>query len=106
VLHLRAGAIATGGRASEGRDLVTASIEPFRALLVNAARLDGGDDPGTDEELAAFAARALDLPHDTLRDLLAIDIGDDIDPSAVMPAALDAAERLWRSLDEWKARAR
>lgn len=105
VLHLRAGAIATGGRASEGRDMIAASIDPFRALLANAARLDGGD-PQTDEELSAFAARALDLPHDAVRSLLAIDPDDDFDPSAVMPACLDAAERLWKALDEWKARAR
>ena len=105
VLHLRAGAIATGGRASGGRDLIAASIDPFRALLVNAARLDGND-PQTDEDIAVFASSALDLPHDTVRGLLAIDPDDDFDPSAVMPGCLDAAERLWHALDAWKARAR
>jgi len=102
LLHLRAGAIATGGRASEGRDLIAASIDPFRALLANAARLD--DRPAeTDDELAAFGAARLGLPADTVRGLLAIDDGADFDPSAVMPVYLEAAERLWRALDRHEA---
>jgi len=100
VLHLRAGAIATGGRASEGRTLIAASIDPFRALLANAARL-AGQDPATDEEVAAFAAAQLNLPRDTLRGLLVIDDGLEFDPSAVMPVYLDAAERLWKALDRF-----
>jgi len=105
VLHLRAGAIATGGRATEGRDLIAASIDPFRALLANAARLHG-DAADTDDELAAFGARALGVDADVLRGLLAIDEdGDasDFDPSAVMPVYLDAAERLWKAIDDWKS---
>jgi len=102
VLHLRAGAIATGGRASEGRALIAASIDPFRALLANAARLDG-DDPDTDEEIAAGSASRLGLPAATVRGLLVLDSGADFDPSAVMPVYLDAAERLWQALDQWKA---
>lgn len=103
VLHLRAGAIATGGRAAEGQDLIAVSIDPFRALLANAARLHG-DAADTDDDLAAFGARALDLPADVLRGLLAVDDGADFDPSAVMPVYLDAAERLWKAIDTWKAR--
>lgn len=102
LLHLRAGAIATGGRASEGRDLIAASIDPFRALLANAARLDGRA-PESDEELAAFGAGRLGLGVDTLRGLLVIDDGADFDPSAVMPVYLDATERLWRALDRHEA---
>jgi hypothetical protein len=98
VLHLRAGAIATGGRASEGRALIAASIDPFRALLANAARL-AGREAATDEEVAAFGAAQLGLPVDTLRGLLVIDDGLEFDPSAVMPVYLDAAERLWKALD-------
>jgi hypothetical protein len=105
VLHLRAGAIATGGRAHEGRGLVAASIDPFRALLVNLARLDGAP-AVTDDEVASHAEAALGLPAGAVRGLLAIDEDSDFDPSAVMPVCLDAAERLWRALDEWKARAR
>src|SRR5688500_18309033 len=91
VLHLRAGAIATGGRAAEGRDLIAASIDPFRALLANAARL-AGQPADTDADIAAFASSRLNLPADTIRGLLAIDDGADFDPSAVMPAYLEAAE--------------
>lgn len=105
VLHLRAGAIATGGRAHQGQGLIAASIDPFRALLANLARLDGAP-ADTDEDLAAHASAALDIPADTLRRLLAIDEDADFDPSAVMPLCLDAAERLWRALDTWKAQAR
>lgn len=105
VLHLRAGAIATGGRAAEGRDLIAASLDPFRALLANAARL-AGLPAETDAEIAAFAAARLDLPSDTVRGLLAIDDGGDFDPSAVMPAYLETAERLWRALDRFAERAR
>lgn len=105
VLHLRAGAIGTGGRAHEGRGLIAASIDPFRALLANLARLDGAT-AETDDALAAHASAALGLPADTVRGLLAIDEDSDFDPSALMPVCLDAAERLWRALDEWKARAR
>lgn len=105
VLHLRAGAIATGGRASEGRDLIAASIDPFRALIANAARL-AGHPAETDEALAAFVAARLSLPADTIRGLLAIDIETDFDPSAVMPVYLDAAERLWHALDSYGAPAR
>lgn len=105
VLHLRAGAMATGGRAIEGRDLIAFSIDPFRALLANAARLHG-DDAGSDEAIAAFAARELGLPAETVRGLLLLDDTGDFDPSAVMPMYLDVAERLWQALDEWKARDR
>lgn len=104
VLHLRAGAIATGGRAAEGRDLIAASLDPFRALLANAARL-AGVPAETDADIAAFAAARLDLPADTVRGLLAIDDGGDFDPSAVMPAYLETAERLWRALDRFGATA-
>jgi hypothetical protein len=104
VLHLRAGAIATGGRASEGRELIAASIDPFRALLVNAARLDGVE-PSSDDEVASAAAGLLGLPGDTIRGLLVLDAGDDFDPSAIMPLYLEAAERLWTALDQWKVRA-
>ncbi len=105
VLHLRAGAIGTGGRMLEGRGLIAASIDPFRALLANLARLDGAP-AETDDDLAAHAAAALGLPAETMRGLLAIDEDNDFDPSAVMPECLDAAERLWQTLDGWKARAR
>lgn len=98
LLHLRAGAIATGGRASEGRDLIAASIDPFRALVANAARL-AGHAAETDDALIAFGAARLGVTADVLRGLLAIDEGDDFDPSAVMPVYLDAAERLWQALD-------
>lgn len=105
VLHLRAGAIATGGRASEGRALIAASIDPFRALLANVARLSG-QEPRSDEDVAAIAAAELGLPVDTLRGLLVIDDGVEFDPSAVMPIYLDAAERLWKRLDRFEARSR
>ncbi|HUG01527.1 MAG TPA: hypothetical protein VML95_06655 [Longimicrobiales bacterium] len=105
VLHMRAGAIATGGRATEGRDLIAFSIDPFRALLANAARLHG-DEAGTDEAIAAFAARELGLPAETISGLLLLDDTSDFDPSAVMPVYLEAAERLWQALDAWKARER
>lgn len=98
LLHLRAGAIATGGRASEGRDLIAASIDSFRALLANAARL-AGHAAESDEALMAFGAARLGVPADVIRGLLAIDEGDDFDPSAVMPVYLDAAERVWQALD-------
>ena len=104
VLHLRAGAIATGGRAAEGRDLIAASLDPFRALLANAARLAGAP-AESDADIAAFAAARLDLPADTVRGLLAIDDGGDFDPSAVMPAYLETAEKLWRALDRFGATA-
>src|SRR5687767_12063918 len=98
VLHLRAGAIATGGRAAGGRALTAGSIHPFPALLAQAARL-AGRGGGPDEEVAAFGAAQLGLPVDTLRGLLVIDDGLEFDPSAVMPVYLDAAERLWKALD-------
>jgi hypothetical protein len=101
VLHLRAGAIATGGRASEGQALIAASMDPFRALLANAAVL-AGQSAATDEDVAAFGAARLGLPTDTVRGLLAIESGTDFDPSAVMPVYLDAAERLWRALDRYE----
>jgi hypothetical protein len=100
VLHLRAGAIATGGRASEGRALIAASIDPFRALLANTVRL-AGHEPASDDDVAALAAEPLGLTADTLRGLLVIDDGLEFDPSAVMPVYLDAAERLWQSLDRY-----
>lgn len=104
VLHLRAGAIATGGRAAEGHDLIAASLDPFRALLVNAAQLTGHA-ADSDEDLAAFGAAHLGLPADTLRGLLAIDEDTDFDPSAVMPVYLDAAERVWHALDRFRENA-
>ena len=103
VLHLRAGAINTGGRAARGRDLIAASIDPFRAILASAARLHG-QELETDDELAAFAGTALDIPADTVRGILAIDDAGDFDPSAVMPPYLDAAERVWAALDKWRDR--
>jgi hypothetical protein len=106
VLHLRAGAISTGGRAARGRDLIAASIDAFRAILVSAARLRD-QDPDTDDALAQFAESALAIPADTIRGILAIDEDSDFDPSAVMPPYLDAAERVWAALDNegrWRDR--
>ena len=106
VLHLRAGAINTGGRAARGRDLIAASIDPFRAILASAARLRD-QEPEDDEALARFAETALGIAGDTIRGLLAIDEDSDFDPSAVMPPYLDAAERVWAALDnegQWRDR--
>lgn len=104
VLHLRAGGIATGGRAGEGRELIVYSLDPFRALLANAAWLHGTD-AETDEDIAAFASRELGVEIETIASLLRIDASTDFDPSGIMPIYLDVAERLWNAIDAWKARA-
>lgn len=103
VLHLRAGAINTGGRAARGRELIAASIDSFRAILASAARLHDRE-LETDEALAEFAAAELLIPAATVQGLLAIDERSDFDPSAIMPPYLDAAERVWAALDRWRER--
>lgn len=100
LLHLRAGVIATGGREAEGRALIAASIDPFRGLLLNAARLDGAE-PDSDASLAAFAAARLGVSEAAIGSLLAVEDRDDFDPSAIMPVYLDAAERVWKALDRF-----
>lgn len=99
VLHLRAGIIATHGRETEGRDLLRASVDPFRAVLLNAARLAGAT-PQSDDELAAFAGTRLGLDEQAVRAVLAAETGA-FDPSTLAATALGVAEELWKVVDRW-----
>jgi hypothetical protein len=108
LIHLREGFLETEGRPSALSNLVTASAEPFRALLRAVVRLTDGTAPSPsadaldDVGLARFCEARLGLPAATVRDVLGSAGGRPIDAASLLPAYLDLTERLWAVVDTWR----
>jgi hypothetical protein len=103
LLHLREGYLQTAGSPRKLAELVTASVVPLRALLVNLARLHGVN-ARTPDALAQFVSERLGPCAAGLRPLLAAGPADrfkDADAGGFFPAYLQAVERLAALVDEW-----
>lgn len=105
LVHLRQGWLEAHGHAHDLAHLAARSAGPFRALLIQVARLSG-DAAETNEELAAFAERTMQLPAALGRDVLAADDGSEASARVANRLAeyLTAAERLWAYVDGWSPR--
>jgi hypothetical protein len=102
LLHLREGFIEAAGRASAVARLVGASAAPFRALLVNLARLEraGCANPS---ELAAYG-RTLGLSAPVVERLQAEGRSAAVnraDARRMYADCLEAADRVVRYVDRW-----
>jgi hypothetical protein len=113
VVHLRQGWLEAHGHSEELGHLAERSAGPFRALLAQAARLSG-EPADTDDQIIAFAERAIHLPADLGRDLLhVLHVAQPDNPEAPASKArlaarlgeyLAATERLWALVDGWTPR--
>jgi hypothetical protein len=102
LLHLREGYIETAGRGDAIADLLTRSAEPLAALLRSVARLHHMDDDV--HRAAAAIERAVGLIGNPLSSVVALGNSRSFTPERarrLLPAYLDAAERLVRYLDRW-----
>jgi hypothetical protein len=99
LIHLRGGFLETLGRPSAVAELIRASVPAFRAALQNIARLHEST-AATDEELAAFAASALQADGAATRDVLAFGRGGQAaDGPALFPRYTNLVQHLWRTVD-------
>ena len=105
LIQLREGWLEAGGHDEELAELIERSAPPLRALLANIGRLSGrhADDH---DALSAVAQELTGMPGDLVRDVLALE-ADPRRSHALVPRLaeyLNAAERLWASLDRWRSR--
>jgi len=105
LLHLREGFLEAHGEPGAVARLIALSVPSLRAILVNMARLDGVAAKSRDA-LVHHAAARLDVPVALFDQLLAVRDANDLPPSdahRIYTGYLDAAERLARFIDTWKA---
>jgi hypothetical protein len=105
LLHLREGFLEARGEPAEVARLIAASVPPLRTLLLNLARLDGVQAHNR-QGLVRHAAGTLGVPEALLEQVLSVRQPNDLDKSdalRVYAAYLDAAERIARLVDGWKA---
>jgi hypothetical protein len=103
LLHLREGYVETAGRGDAIADLVARSAEPLAALLRSVARLQGVDEANV-RVIAADIERTIGVAEPTLSAV--VSLGHDRALTSdrarrIMPAYLDAVERLVAHVDQW-----
>lgn len=101
LIHLREGFLETGGQADAVGQLVAASGPAFAALLSALARLCGEPD----DDLPTFAERRLGVPAGTVTEVESAgrrEPGAAEDLTPLFTRYLDAAERIWRYVDQWQ----
>lgn len=105
LIHLRQGWVQAAGHREEIAELIEHSAAPLRALLTNVARLHDTS-AQTDPELASFSEKMIGMPADLVGAILALQTHPEGRARLVarMPDYLDAAERLWKFVDNWRAR--
>ena len=100
LIHLREGYLESGGDAAAVGRLIAASAPALRAVVLNAGRLAGAAET---DDVPALAERQLGVPAATVRDVLSASRASSIaDPDALFARYLDAAERLWEYVDQWR----
>ncbi|HXH06059.1 MAG TPA: hypothetical protein VNI83_05640 [Vicinamibacterales bacterium] len=105
LVHLREGYLESAGRPAAVVRLVAASAPALRTCLRAIARLSHAESIGTldDDQLAAFAARAAGADARVLARVLAFGARPRrAEAAALMPAYLEAVERLWTWVDSWR----
>lgn len=104
LVHLREDYMETGGRPGEVSTLVRDSAPAFGALIRHLARLDRAP-TGTTGDLLAYAARRAGLDARVVGDLLTLAEPEglsSVDAVRLLPAYLDALERLASFIDTWR----
>ncbi|PYR54863.1 MAG: hypothetical protein DMF91_25755, partial [Acidobacteria bacterium] len=105
LLHLREGYLETRENADALAVLIVESAAPFAALLASIARLQGAA-AGDTAASGRHVERLLDVPAGVVSDVVKLADVTEIpaaDATRIFPAYLDAAERLVRFVDGWKA---
>jgi hypothetical protein len=112
LIHLREGFLESHGETTRVARLISASASPLRALLVHIARMPGTAQAGvgtplpSDDSLASMAERQMGVPAALVRTILASSTGGHstiTDPSHLLGAYIDAAQRIWEYVDRWRA---
>jgi hypothetical protein len=111
LIHLREAFLESHGEARGVAGLIASSAAPFRAILANIARLPdtapASPDPITlsDDVLARMAESRIGIPAALVGEVLSSStIGQSsiADPSAVLARYIDAAQRVWEYVDQWR----
>ena len=111
LIHLREGFLESHGETTRIARLITASAAPLRALLTHLARLPdaahGTLDTATpsDESLATLAELRMGVSKSLIRTVLASSADGHstiTDPSHMLGAYIDAAQRMWEYVDRWR----
>jgi hypothetical protein len=108
LIHLREAFLETQNDARRIAHLITSSAPAFHTLLVNLARLEGGDWRVVASDRAALAKtieERFGVPAPLVLDVLSATsgIGTVADPSGLLARYIDASERIWRFVDGWRA---
>jgi hypothetical protein len=111
LIHLREGYLESHGEAAAIGRLIGASAAPLRTLLSNLARLTGEvrelDAPATsDAALAALAERRTGIQASLVSEVFAAAASGHTtiaDPSALLARYVDACQRLWEYVDQWRS---
>ena len=112
LIHLREGFLESRNETTRVARLIAASAAPLRALLVQIARLpDAGQSARagaipSDESLAAQAEQRMGIPAPLMRTVLAASTNDQssiTDPSHLLGAYIDSAQKIWHYVDRWRA---
>jgi hypothetical protein len=112
LIHLREGFLESHNESTRIARLIAASAAPLRALLVQIARLpDAGQGPPagaipSDESLASLAEQRMGIPATLIRTVLASSTNGQstvVDPSHLLGAYIDAAQKIWQFVDRWRA---
>jgi len=103
LLHLREGVVETQGNGNALALLIVRSAAPFAALLTSVARLQGLE---TNDQAAAgrHAERQLQVPPGSVTDVVKLAHVTEIsaaEATRILPAYLDAVERLAQYVDGW-----
>lgn len=103
LIHLREGYLESGGEPQHVASLVAASAPAFRTLLLNIATL-GGESP---DDIEAAAERQIGIPAPLVRQVFSAGGGNQStieEPTALLARYVEAAERVWEYVDQWRAR--
>jgi hypothetical protein len=112
LIHLREGFLESHGEARAIARLIVRSAGPLRGLIANISRLPDNGAPGvgvstlSDDGLAGAAESRMGVPASLVRDVLAAASSGQTtiaEPSALLARYLDAAQRIWDYVDQWRA---
>jgi hypothetical protein len=112
LIHLREAFLESHGESTAIARLIGRSAAPFRALLMNIARLPGDPsadaDAGallSDESLARMAETRMGVPAALVREVLSPSTAGQstiAEPTALLSRYIDAAQRVWDFVDRWR----
>ena len=108
LIHLREAYLESDGEMTRIASLIAASAGPFRALLINIARLeDAHTATPADDALARMAEARIGISAAVVREVLAASAAGHstiTDPSHLFSRYVEAAERIWEFVDAWTSR--